>query len=199
MKLGNIIENQQEQLRLLNGTRRSTTAEDLDILPSPSDSAADLKLLCKQSSTEENFRKQLTSYLRMYGSNKVGKTVRRTIRCIGTNRLWSQFSIKGRKKLPVKDRPLLRVMTKACSKCHKEAKITECETEIGECLKHATIKEGCNKYRSKEGQTKAPEIMERDRSLSTSPRDRSSRDRSPRNRSPRDRIFLYIVEISCLY
>ncbi|KAK6305755.1 hypothetical protein J4Q44_G00245350 [Coregonus suidteri] len=59
----------------------------------------------------------------------------------------------------------------ACSRCHKEAKITECETEIDECLNHEPFKERGNKYRSK---TTAPEIMERDRRLSMSPRDRRS-------------------------
>ncbi|KAK6319190.1 hypothetical protein J4Q44_G00104010 [Coregonus suidteri] len=118
IKLDIIIDNQQEQLKLLNATRPSTTAEDLNILPSPLVSVADLKLLCKRISTVENFRKQLRP---------------------------AADATKRPKSL--------------------------CETESGECLKHAPFKDGGNKCRSK---TTAPEIMERDGSLSTSPRDRRS-------------------------
>jgi hypothetical protein len=46
-------------------------------------------------------------------STKLSSTVRKMLRKLGTNNLWSQFSMEGRKgKLPFQDLPVCRVVVR---------------------------------------------------------------------------------------
>ena len=56
-----------------------------------------------------------TAYLTSMGGHNIGDTIRRCVQRLGTNALWSNYSLKGKKgKLAILDLPVARVLTSKC-------------------------------------------------------------------------------------
>lgn len=110
MRLDQLLENQQEMINLLRSAG-SLPRDSIDPLPRPCEDVEALTSLCHRL-TDEGFKKQMVSILALDGSKTVGKTVRRMLGQLGTNRLWSEYSMKGRRKASFSELPLLRLITK---------------------------------------------------------------------------------------
>ncbi|XP_032813184.1 uncharacterized protein LOC116943931 [Petromyzon marinus] len=150
LKLDIIIENQAEQLHLLQTlANRAVVNETLeDVLPNPFNTTDELEELCCRISTDDKFKKDMISYLSSLGGCNVGDSVHRMMRTLGTNALWSKYSLKGRKgKLSLIYLPVFMVLTRACLKNHPRANVKEIEGEIAETLKHAPNKRGGANYK----------------------------------------------------
>ncbi|KAK3874781.1 hypothetical protein Pcinc_020305 [Petrolisthes cinctipes] len=92
-----------------------------------------------------------TQYLSALGGHSLGNTVRRIFRQLGTNSVWSYYSLKGRKgKKAFADIPLCSVVIKACLTSYTKAKMSEVEDEISEAIKHAPKRKGGSKYKESE-------------------------------------------------
>ncbi|XP_058629681.1 uncharacterized protein LOC131539256 isoform X2 [Onychostoma macrolepis] len=103
----------------------------------------ELSAFCSKLNEERSFRKSMIAFSVRFCSGTVGQSVRRMMRAFGTNMLWSNFSLKGRKgKKVFQDLPIMRLITRACLQTFKAAKMAEIEGEVAECLKHAPHKRG---------------------------------------------------------
>ncbi|XP_061414062.1 uncharacterized protein LOC133346469 isoform X3 [Lethenteron reissneri] len=159
LKLDTIIENQMEQLCLLQTlANRSVVNEGLDdVLPNPINDTDELEELCCRINTDENLKMEMLkctsqiSYLSSLGGCNVRDSVRRMMKRLGTNALWSNYSLRGRKgKTPLIDLPVFMVLTRACLKSYPRAKVKEIEVEIAETLKHSPNKRGGANYKEPE-------------------------------------------------
>ncbi|KAK7107104.1 hypothetical protein V1264_015079 [Littorina saxatilis] len=66
---------------------------------------------------------------------------------IGTNSIWSSFSLKGRKgKLSFLSLPCARLVVKTCQRNHLTITLRDIELELSEYLKHAPKRVGGSKY-----------------------------------------------------
>uniref|UniRef100_UPI00358F0851 uncharacterized protein isoform X4 n=1 Tax=Myxine glutinosa TaxID=7769 RepID=UPI00358F0851 len=116
---------------------------DLQTLASPSGrntSSIPSRSSIVDESLSESFQ---TAYLASFGGASLGASVRRMMRKIGKNELWSKYSLKGRKgKNKFEDLPICRLVISASMKNHPNMKIADVEAEITETLKHAPNKDG---------------------------------------------------------
>uniref|UniRef100_UPI00359017EE uncharacterized protein isoform X2 n=2 Tax=Myxine glutinosa TaxID=7769 RepID=UPI00359017EE len=145
MKLDNLLEDQIYQKSLLRMlvTNQDYLNEIEDLLPEPLNSEKQLLALCDRISKEQSFKKNMTAYLASFGGASLGASVRRMMRKIGKNELWSKYSLKGRKgKNKFEDLPICRLVISASMKNHPNMKIADVEAEITETLKHAPNKDG---------------------------------------------------------
>ncbi|XP_048012739.1 uncharacterized protein LOC125245971 isoform X3 [Megalobrama amblycephala] len=102
-----------------------------------------LSAFCVKLTQESQFRKSMMAFSVRLCSGTVGQSVRRIMRAIGTNMLWSKYSLKGRKgKSVFQDLSVMRLITRACLQTFKTAKMPEIEGEVAEFLKHAPHKRG---------------------------------------------------------
>ncbi|XP_045131047.1 2-aminomuconic semialdehyde dehydrogenase-like isoform X2 [Portunus trituberculatus] len=115
-----------------------------------------LMLSCLQSSSSglgddvEDVLPAPTLYLSSFGGHSLGDAVRRIFKKLGTNSVWSFYSLKGKKgKLPFSDLPICKVIIRACMRTYKEAKTSAVEHQISEALKHAPKRKGGQKYKVK--------------------------------------------------
>ncbi|XP_064107049.1 uncharacterized protein LOC135216035 [Macrobrachium nipponense] len=128
-----------------------------DVLPAPVCSLEELDDLCTKL-TDETFKMKLTLYLSSLGGHSLGDTVRRIIKKLGSNSVWSSYSLKGRKgKLAFTDLPICKVVIRACLRNYRKAKLSEVEGEISEALKHAPKRKGGLKY--KDPESKRPNYL----------------------------------------
>ncbi|CAC5399830.1 unnamed protein product [Mytilus coruscus] len=94
-----------------------------------------------------------TQALSILGSNTVGDTVRKMMRRLGNNSLWSLYSLKGKKeKEAFQTTAIYRVVVKASLKVHQKSTETEVNDAIIDFLKHAPHQPGSNKYKKSQPQ-----------------------------------------------
>lgn len=146
---------------LLNIQQSRESREDVeDVLPAPVSSPEELADLCTKLA-DKSFKNKLTQYLSSLGGHSLGDTVRRIFRKLGTNSVWSAYSLKGKKrKQAFADLPLCKVIIRACLKTYAKAKISEVETEISEALKHAPKRKGGSRYKEPEPKRRQTSVQE---------------------------------------
>ncbi|XP_051956476.1 uncharacterized protein LOC127625307 isoform X2 [Xyrauchen texanus] len=84
-----------------------------------------------------DFRKRVIHHLSLIGGANPGDCVRRLMRAVATNIVWSHFSLKGkREKLPLIDTTLCKVIKHAVMKCKSDLGEKDVECYIAETLKH---------------------------------------------------------------
>ncbi|XP_069158633.1 uncharacterized protein [Procambarus clarkii] len=114
-----------------------------DLLPQPITQESDLADLNTRLKLDLSFRAKMVEGLSKLGGSDCGGTVRRIMNKIGTNSLWSLYSLKGRKhKIPfLKYLDLYTVILKSCLNTHpQKIKETDVQYQIAETLKHAPNK-----------------------------------------------------------
>ncbi|XP_038062873.1 uncharacterized protein LOC119733358 [Patiria miniata] len=88
------------------------------------------------------------------GGYNLGESVRRMLRRLGTNMLWSLYSYKGRKgKRALSDLQISRVLIKACLSAHPKSRVLEIEETIQETLKYCPNRKGGAKYKNPDANT----------------------------------------------
>lgn len=134
--------------RLENRTRSREPQEDIeDVLLGPVSNVAELAELCKKVADKE-FKIKLTQYLSALGGHNLGDAVRRIFQKLGTNNVWSSYSLKGRKgKQAFTELPLYRIVIRVCLKSFANSKESEVDNEISEALKHAPKRKGGPRYK----------------------------------------------------
>ncbi|CAB4020504.1 Hypothetical predicted protein, partial [Paramuricea clavata] len=151
MKLDSIIQNQKEilvHLRRQNfGTEKTCEVELDNSLAKPMNTLEEMEVLCGKLE-QVAFTKTLVNYFAAQCGHTCGDTVRRIMAKLGTNKLWSLFSFKGRKgKQAFKSLKLCNIIIKACMRSHQKATELSVEEHISETLKHAPNKPGGSRYR----------------------------------------------------
>ncbi|XP_069172640.1 uncharacterized protein [Procambarus clarkii] len=101
-KLESIITNQRDQLSLLKeiaGLQRMHVEDELieDLIPKPLNSKLDLLELSRVLQKDATFRKELLALLISLGSHRYSLTVHGMLEKLGTDKLWSQYNLKGEK------------------------------------------------------------------------------------------------------
>ncbi|XP_072041503.1 uncharacterized protein [Amphiura filiformis] len=101
LKLNQIEENQLEIKQMLKkihttGTSTSCTSGDVDEMENPADSIEELMQMDAKLRNDDQFKKTTMKYLTMVGGGDTGETVRRMMRKVGTNNVWSQYNMVGR-------------------------------------------------------------------------------------------------------
>ncbi|XP_046864389.1 uncharacterized protein LOC124458416 [Xenia sp. Carnegie-2017] len=125
-KLETLIDKQEEALSILRALLSATKGVDEheileDVLPNPLDSVEELEDLFS-SLDEEKSRRKLLQFLVALCANTFANSVRRIMTKLGTNNLWSQYSLKGTKsKRTFQHLALCKVITKACVKAINDA------------------------------------------------------------------------------
>ncbi|XP_078147750.1 uncharacterized protein LOC144543528 [Centroberyx gerrardi] len=77
-------------------------------------------------------------YLSLLGGKTPGDSVRRIMRKLGTNALWANYSLKGRKgKKKFQDLGVYEVIIHACRQTHPKVTEHVFDSIIGETLKYA--------------------------------------------------------------
>uniref|UniRef100_A0A0P4WA64 DUF4806 domain-containing protein n=1 Tax=Scylla olivacea TaxID=85551 RepID=A0A0P4WA64_SCYOL len=85
-----------------------------DVLPAPVCSLEELDDLCTKL-VDETLKRKLTLYLSSLGGHNLGDTVHRIFKRLGSNGVWSQYSLKRRKgKLAFTDLPICKVVICMC-------------------------------------------------------------------------------------
>uniref|UniRef100_A0A0P4W541 DUF4806 domain-containing protein n=1 Tax=Scylla olivacea TaxID=85551 RepID=A0A0P4W541_SCYOL len=80
------------------------------VLPAPVCSLEELDDLCTKL-VDETLKRKLTLYLSSLGGHNLGDTVHRIFKRLGSNGVWSQYSLKRRKgKLAFTDLPICKVV-----------------------------------------------------------------------------------------
>ncbi|XP_014674913.1 PREDICTED: uncharacterized protein LOC106815016 [Priapulus caudatus] len=151
LRLQNIEEAQAQifqMLRSLTSASKAAEEEDLEeILSGPADTVEELEQLCNRL-TDHSFKKQMTCYLTSLGGRNIGDTITRMLRTVGTNALWSNYSMKGKKgKGCFIELSVAILITRACMKKHAKAKASEIQEEIGDCLKYGPKHKAGAKYK----------------------------------------------------
>ncbi|CAC5387233.1 unnamed protein product [Mytilus coruscus] len=118
-----------------------------DVIQSPAKSEEELLEIIRQLESPE-FKKKLINLLSTLGGNKVGDPVRKMLRVLGTNGLWSNYSLKGKKKKNFSELSLCRVVTKSCIKIHR-CSVSGVEECIAETLKHAPAQKDGPRYKKR--------------------------------------------------
>ncbi|XP_028415169.1 uncharacterized protein LOC114538219 [Dendronephthya gigantea] len=94
----------------------------------------------------------LQFFLALCGHNH-GVSTRRILAKVGTNKLWSLYSLKGRKaKRAFKELAVSKIVIKACLRVHKGVSEIDIEEQIAEYLKHAPQKSGGSRYKDRRNQ-----------------------------------------------
>ncbi|XP_071810900.1 uncharacterized protein [Apostichopus japonicus] len=151
MKLDTIIENQKKGLSLLRtlASNLHVASDEImleDIFEEKMTTVQQMNELSEKLK-EENYKKKLVNFLSALGGYRVGDTVRIIMKNLGTNALWSRYSMKGRRgKLPFQSLQLFRVIIKACLRSHKGTSVSLVEREVAETLKHAPNKPGGSNF-----------------------------------------------------
>ncbi|XP_072051270.1 uncharacterized protein [Amphiura filiformis] len=153
LKLQKLEEAQDEQLTLLRTLinrqpeRGEAHEAEEDPLEKPLQTVEEFKDVSERLETQL-FRKKMIRHLSLVGGHDLNETIRRVMRKLGTNNLWSSYSVLGRKgKLSIKDSPFYKVIVKACMKNHPQAKEVGIEKGLGDYLKRTPNLPGGRKYK----------------------------------------------------
>ncbi|MGH0173121.1 UNVERIFIED_CONTAM: hypothetical protein FKN15_078019 [Acipenser sinensis] len=103
-------------------------------------------------SQDNSFKHSLTlvelTYFSAFGGRNIGDSIRRQMAKLGTNKLWSMYSLRGKKgKMAFIKHPVCRVVIRSCTMTIKHTKEADVELEIAEFLKHAPNKPGGSRYK----------------------------------------------------
>ncbi|XP_034557600.1 uncharacterized protein LOC117825766 isoform X2 [Notolabrus celidotus] len=110
---------------------------EIEELTSPLKTAAALEAVCDKLNDAAH-RKKVVDYLSLLGGTTPGDSVRRIMRRIGTNALWANYSLKGRKgKRKFQDLAIYPVIVKACQKNHSKTLQKTIESCISDTLRYA--------------------------------------------------------------
>ncbi|XP_073671169.1 uncharacterized protein [Paramisgurnus dabryanus] len=83
-------------------------------------------------------RKKVVDYLSLLGGKSPGDSVRRIMRKIGTNALWANYSLKGRKgKRNFQDLAIYPIIIQACQKIHPTTLQKTIENCVADTLRYA--------------------------------------------------------------
>ncbi|XP_038063670.1 uncharacterized protein LOC119734308 [Patiria miniata] len=151
-KLQACQEEQMSLLRTLMAQKQSTQESgipdgDVEPFDRPMDNQEEYQAI-EAKLKDDQFRKKMIRYLSLLGGHDVNQSVRRVLRKIGTNQLWSSFSLLGRKgKLSLKDGSFFLVIMKACMRNHPNSKEVEIEKALGEYLKRTPNLPGGKNYK----------------------------------------------------
>ncbi|XP_046856605.1 uncharacterized protein LOC124449685 [Xenia sp. Carnegie-2017] len=155
-KLETLIDKQEGALSILRALLSVTKGVDEheileDVVPNPLDSVEELEEL-SSSLDEEKSRRKLLQFLVALCANTCANSVRRVMTKLGTNNLWSQYSLKGRKsKRPFQHLALCKVITKASLRAHKGCSEANVEEQIAEFLKYAPGRQGGSRFKVRKG------------------------------------------------
>ncbi|XP_063442107.1 uncharacterized protein LOC134722417 [Mytilus trossulus] len=142
-----------KQLRAGQSNAVNVDAADLDsLLTEVMKSKDDMDSISAQLQ-DANKKNQMTHALSILGGNTVGDTVRKMMRRLGNNALWSLYSLKGKKeKEAFQTTALYRVVVKASLRVHLKSTETDVNDSIIDFLKHAPHQPGGNKYKKSQPQ-----------------------------------------------
>ncbi|VDI01909.1 Hypothetical predicted protein [Mytilus galloprovincialis] len=142
-----------KQLRAGQSNAVNVDAADLDsLLTEVMKSKDDIDSISAQLQ-DANKKNQMTHALSILGGNTVGDTVRKMMRRLGNNALWSLYSLKGKKeKEAFQTTALYRVVVKASLRVHLKSTETDVNDAIIDFLKHAPHQPGGNKYKKSQPQ-----------------------------------------------
>ncbi|XP_078330102.1 uncharacterized protein LOC144624344 [Crassostrea virginica] len=153
-KLNQVIENQNNMIEAMNQLKASggrvpidgcTLTED--ILPRPLNTVDEMKTL-EESLKDDQYKKKMVLFLTSQGGHDSGDCLRRIMKRIGTNHLWSQYSLRGQKqKRSFQQHPICKIAIKCCLKNFPKTKILQLEEILIDFLKQAPHKKGGPKYK----------------------------------------------------
>ncbi|KAK7172356.1 hypothetical protein R3I93_004623 [Phoxinus phoxinus] len=127
----------------------SETPEGQEFLEKPCDTPKELEDLCTMLK-DPDYKKRAINCLSLMGGNTPGESIRRTLRKLGTNSLWAQYSFKGRRgKRNFQELEICNVIIHACRRTHTKVLEKAIEDFIAETLKFAP-------HRDKMLQSKVP-------------------------------------------
>ncbi|XP_039538197.1 uncharacterized protein LOC120486323 isoform X3 [Pimephales promelas] len=138
LKLDAIEENITSAFRMQNMRQPSTSVSDLtEVLEEPCETVEELEELCEKLK-DADLRKKMIRYLCLQSGGTLGDGIRRMLKKIGDNSLWTHYSYKGRKgKLKFQQLLINDVIIRACSKAYPHQKSQSVEEMIAVTLKHA--------------------------------------------------------------
>ncbi|XP_069176989.1 uncharacterized protein [Procambarus clarkii] len=138
-----------------------------DLIPNPIAAEGDLNILNRKLA-ESSFRTKFVLLLTSVCGSDCATTVRRMMKKIGTNGLWSLYSLKGQKKKLafLEKQELYNVILKSSINAHPQVKVEDVTFQISEVLKHAPNRPGGSRYKGKlastiriqEGQQEAEDV-----------------------------------------
>ncbi|VDI63125.1 Hypothetical predicted protein [Mytilus galloprovincialis] len=146
-----LLEHSQMLRRLISGQPTTSFDGDLDLddlIPSPVKTVDELAELTARFLEDRDFPKKLVRVLGALGGSNIGDTLRRIMRRIGSNSLWSLFSLKGKnKKTSLKAEPIYKIITKSCIAVHSNGKESDIDEALSDFLRHAPHQAGGLKYK----------------------------------------------------
>ncbi|XP_069192252.1 uncharacterized protein [Procambarus clarkii] len=119
-----------------------------DLIPNPIAAEGDLNVLNRKLA-ESSFRTKFVLLLTSVRGSDCATTVRRMMKKIGTNGLWSLYSLKGQKKKLafLEKQELYNVILKSSINAHPQVKVEDVTFQISEVLKHAPNRPGGSRYK----------------------------------------------------
>ncbi|XP_016315157.1 uncharacterized protein LOC107667931 [Sinocyclocheilus anshuiensis] len=149
LRLNQVDERLQNIERLLRTNMCSEPPEGREILEKPCNTPTELEDLCTMLK-DPAYKKRVIDWLSLMGGNTPEESVRRLLRKHGTNALWAQYSLKGRKgKKNFQELEICNVIIHACRRTHTKVLEKVIEDFISETLKFAP-------HRDKMLQSKVP-------------------------------------------
>ncbi|XP_069195215.1 uncharacterized protein [Procambarus clarkii] len=152
----NIIAELKRDLKILKTTLMKITTKETDkiiedLIPNPIAAESDLIALNRKLEAESNFRTKFVLLLTSVRGSDCATTVRRIMKKIGTNGLWSLYSMKGQKKKLafLQKQELYNVILKSSISAHPHVKEQDVTYQISEVLKHAPNRPGGSRYKGK--------------------------------------------------
>ncbi|XP_030210797.1 uncharacterized protein LOC115542615 [Gadus morhua] len=135
-KLETVEQNQREALILLRANRRGDPGEaSVELLQAQTQ--ADLQDL-KERLKNRDFTKKMISHLSLVGGSNPGECVRRVLRSVASNFVWSSYSLRGKKgKMPLLSTAVGSTIKQAIMKWKPGLEEKEVELLMAEVLKHA--------------------------------------------------------------
>ncbi|CAL8323165.1 unnamed protein product [Merluccius merluccius] len=135
-KLETVEQNQREALLLLRANRRGDPGEATVELRQ-AQTQAELNELEEQLANSD-FTKKMISHLSLVGGSNPGECVRRVLRSVASNYVWSSYSLRGKKgKMPLLGTAVGSTVKQAIMKWKPGLEEKEVELLIAEVLKHS--------------------------------------------------------------
>ncbi|XP_056457472.1 uncharacterized protein LOC130391392 isoform X4 [Gadus chalcogrammus] len=159
-RLETVEQNQREALLLLRANRHGDPGEaSVELLQAQTQ--AELQEL-EEHLKNRDFTKKMISHLSLVGGSNPGECVRRVLRSVASNFVWSSYSLRGKKgKMPLLGTSVGSTIKQAIMKWKPGLEEKEVELLMAEVLKHApsahskslkvSLKERgiCNRYPSR--------------------------------------------------
>ncbi|CAL8391805.1 unnamed protein product [Arctogadus glacialis] len=135
-KLETVEQNQKEALILLRANRRGDPGKaSVELLQAQTQ--ADLQEL-EERLKNRDFTKKIISHLSLVGGSNPGECVRRVLRSVASNFVWSSYILRGKKgKMPLLGTAVGSTIKQAIMKWKPGLEEKEVELLMAEVLKHA--------------------------------------------------------------